>query len=562
VKAMFPFLMGILLTAFFLPGYSQETWEKEGAGEIKDLEIEITKERQIILPRANRYFEKVPPRPFEPIVPAITYQVRSFSLATPNYTPSIRPLRLKQEELGKLFGNYVSGGIGNYTSFLVEGSLATKRDKSKLLGVDFRWRGFGRGPVDDDNSANSNTHLRAYGKKINKGVTVSGGLNYNNNRGYFYGYTPGTDVDRELLKQVYETFSANGAVENTKKDQFNYRINAGYSYLRDAYVATEGEINLGFQGDYKLTDSTHLTLGADVFLINRQAPFSSRNLIRIQPAYTFVPIDKLSVTAGLNMAISNDVYPGSSDFHLYPHVKGRYAASQKVTLYATFTGNLDKVNLHTLASENLWLNAIPSMSHTNRTMELDVGMEATVGVKMSVRLGASVANLKNLYFYQAVNNVFDPSGVSAGIPFNKFDLIYDGTTRRFNPYAEATFVHSDAFRMTFRLDYFQYNTELLAQAWHRPSYRSDLRMDYNLYGKIFFQAGFIMQGGMKAFDPVSNLEVNLDAAIDLNLRVRYILSRQISAFIQMDNMIAREYPIFLGYPSRGFQALVGASWSF
>ena len=37
--------------------------EKENEGEIKDLEIEMTKERQVILPRANRLFEKVPPRP-------------------------------------------------------------------------------------------------------------------------------------------------------------------------------------------------------------------------------------------------------------------------------------------------------------------------------------------------------------------------------------------------------------------------------------------------------------------------------------------------------------------
>ena len=56
--------------------YGQEQWEKEGEGEIKDLEIEMTKERQLILPRATKYFEKVSPRPFEPIVPAITYDVK------------------------------------------------------------------------------------------------------------------------------------------------------------------------------------------------------------------------------------------------------------------------------------------------------------------------------------------------------------------------------------------------------------------------------------------------------------------------------------------------------
>ncbi len=554
----------VALTAVSFQAFGQETWEKEGAGEIKDMEIEITKDRQIILPRANRYFEKVPPRPFEPIMPAITYDVRKFSFATPNYTPTIRPLRLKQEELGKLYGNYISGGIGNYQSFFVEGSIATKRDKSKLIGADFYWRGFGKGPVDDNHSANSNTRLRIFGKKVTQAVTTSGDLSYNNDRGYFYGYTPGTDVDREKFKQVYETFAVKGAVENTKKGEFNYRLNGGYSYLRDAYVATEGEVSLGFLGDYKLSDTSHLSLAIDLFLINRKDSLytQSRNLIRIQPAYTFVPMDKLTITAGLNLAISNDIYPGSSDFRLYPHVKGRYAASDRVSLYAVVTGNLDKVSLHTLAAENFWLNSNNPMGHTNRAMELEGGMEAAVGSKFNVRLGASYASMKNMYFYQANRGAFDLAGISVGVPFNSFDLVYDGTTSRFNPYAEATVMHSQVFRTTLRVDYFQYNTELIARAWHRPSYRGDLRMFYNLYGKIFFQAGLIMQGGMKALDPVTSLELNLDAAVDLNFRARYFFSRQISAFIQLDNMLAKEYPIYLSYPSRGFQALVGATWSF
>ncbi|MEQ9414069.1 MAG: hypothetical protein RIF39_09570, partial [Cyclobacteriaceae bacterium] len=51
-----------------------EQWERDG--EIGDVEIEIVRERQIVLPRANRNFEKVPPRPSEPIKPEITYEFR------------------------------------------------------------------------------------------------------------------------------------------------------------------------------------------------------------------------------------------------------------------------------------------------------------------------------------------------------------------------------------------------------------------------------------------------------------------------------------------------------
>ncbi len=555
----------MLLLAFNLIAnlmYGQEQWEKEG--EIKDLEIEMTKERQLILPRANRYYEKIPARPFEPIVPAITYDVKRFSFASPNYTAVIRPLRLKQEELSKLYGNYVSGGIGNYTSFFVEGSVATKRDKNKLLGADFYWRGFGKGPVDDDHSASSVTRLTLFGKKVTENITTRGDLNYNNNRVYFYGFQPGTDVDREKLKQVYETFSAKASFENSKKGDFNYRVSGGYSYLRDAYLASEGEVSLGLKSDYALKGSSRLTLAVDVFLINRKDSLysQSRNLVRIQPAYEFLPLENLKITAGFNLALTNDDFPDAGSVHIYPHVTGRYTSNERVTFYAGFSGNMDKVNLHTLSTENPWLNSNNPITHTNRQFELDGGMESSLGNKLTTKFGLSFASLKNLYFYQNIRDGFDPAGQLVGIPFDKFDLAYDNTTGRLNPYGEATYTQSEVFSAAFRFDYFQYTTEAITQPWHRPTYRGDLQMRYNLFDKVLLQAGVVAQGGMKALDPVNGQTVALDPAFDVNLRGRYFFSKQISAFIHLDNLLSNQYPLYLSYPARGFQAMVGASWSF
>ncbi len=132
-----PFLIASLVMFAVLGAFGQETWEKEGEGEIKDLEIELTKERQLTLPRANRYFEKVPPRAFEPIVPAITYDVRSFSFKSPNFIPAIRPLRVKQEELARGQRDFFS--CGSPYVFRDDGSRAGQMGGSAgvggLLGV-------------------------------------------------------------------------------------------------------------------------------------------------------------------------------------------------------------------------------------------------------------------------------------------------------------------------------------------------------------------------------------------------------------------------------------------
>jgi hypothetical protein len=545
---------------------AQETWEKEGEGEIKDLTIEFTKERQLILPRANRYFEKVPPRPFEPIVPAITYEFSTYSYTSPNYVPVIRPLRIRQEELPKVYGNYISAGIGNLTSFMVDGSVATKRDKVKMAGADFFWRSFGKGPVDGDNSAQSDTRISLFGKTATDGAFLGGDLNYVNQRGYFYGYAPGSDPDRDKIKQVYETLSAHLSIENRKPGDIAYRLNAGYSQMQDAFVSSEREFSVNLLAKYKTKTQSQFLLGFDAWFIRREDSLFSqpRNLVQLRPAYEFKAGDKLTLTAGVNVAFTNESGQGTGAsipaVNFYPNLVADYRVNEQVSVYAKLTGNLDKVSLHTLAAENFWLGSNNPMLHTNRSLELDAGVSAAAN-KLRGRIGVSYARLNQLYFYRADRSSFDLAGTPIGISFDRFQLDYDNTFR-FNPYVEGSYTFADLLTATLRADYFQYSTATLAEAWHRPTYRGDFRVQYNLFNKIHLQAGLLFQGGMKAEEPGTGVVKTLSAAVDLNLKARYFISRQLSAFVQLDNLLANQYPIYFNYPSRGFQALVGASWSF
>src|SRR5690348_1651118 len=90
---------------------AQQEWE---SGEIKDVQIEIVKDRQIILPQANRLFEKIPPRPVESTQQLMSYNFKAFNFSTPELSPVLRPLRLKQEDPSQAYRGYISGGYGNY----------------------------------------------------------------------------------------------------------------------------------------------------------------------------------------------------------------------------------------------------------------------------------------------------------------------------------------------------------------------------------------------------------------------------------------------------------------
>ena len=552
-KVLSKVVVGALL--FLIPtlGLSQEQWESEG--EIENVEIEIIKERQIVLPRANRNFEKVPPRPVEPINPEITYEFTNLKFNTSDYNPQIRPLRLKQEDISKIYGNYVSAGIGNYSSPYLEAWVNSKRDKNKFYGAHFYHHSFGKGPIYDESSGSTNSYVSIFGKSYSKALVTSGNINYENRGGYFYGYKPLNTADQGAQRQSYNISSFGVGIENVKPADFNFGLNAGFSYLDDYYEAKESEVALNFKSEYSTSEKSKIDFASDYFLLARKDALrdaAPRHLLKIKPAYKFEAVDKLWLTIGLNTAVENDTLGQSNSFHVYPNLKADYRLGESVDAYAGVTGDMDKVSLHALSSENLWVDKNLDIFHTNRSIDFFGGLKGKLGRKAGFGVGLSYANLKGLYFYQ-----------NSSVNRAKFDVIYDnGNTQRTNFFAELNFVHAEVVKMNLRGDYFSYSTDQLPEAYHRPTYRVAYNSTYNIYKKLLLNVDFIAQGGIKAYDNETLKVVELKAALDLNLKVDYFVSKQFSVFLKFNNLLSNQYQVYLNYPVRGFQAMGGISWSF
>src|SRR5688572_9953182 len=143
----------LLTIAIILINISWAHAQEWDSGEIKDVEIEIVKDRQILLAKANRLFEKIPPRPMDPSKPEVAYSFKAFNFSTPELNPALRPLRLKQEDPTPAYRGYVSAGYGNYSTPYLEAFITSKQDKKKLIGAHALFNKSGKGPVDGKNSA-------------------------------------------------------------------------------------------------------------------------------------------------------------------------------------------------------------------------------------------------------------------------------------------------------------------------------------------------------------------------------------------------------------------------
>lgn len=553
----------------------QQVSYAQGQGEIESVQFEIVTEKKIVLPQANRNFEKVAPRPVEPIKPEITYEFKNLSFKTNDYNPVIRPLRLQNESLAKLYNNYISGGIGNFASPYLSAHVTSKRDRKKFVGASVYHRSFGNGAVDEDFSASSISQFRLFGNSFGKSITLSGFADYNLLGTHFYGY-PVKPSERSAIRQTYSIFSLGGNISNSESGDFNYQLGSSFSFLNDHLQAKESELKFDFTSDYAINRSAKLIVNADYFLMARKDELREakpRHLLRSTVGYRWSPLEELTLTAGARVAYNSDTLGDSKSLHLYPHLHASYEVSRKVEAYASLTGDVDRVSLHTLSNENNWVQANLDIFNTNRAIEFAAGVKGKLG-KVVIHSGASVANLKNLYFYQN-----DPANVA------RFKVYYDtDATQRVNLFGEMGWMHGTKLKFKLRGDLFAYSTDIVQKvtktspfasavpsekevALHRPMWRAGGDLQYSVYDKILLSASLIAQGGMRAIDfTQSNATtlrvVEINPAIDLNFGADYLVSKQFSIFIKLNNVLNNEYNLYLRYPVRGFQALGGVSWSF
>ncbi|WP_276373387.1 hypothetical protein [Chryseolinea sp. H1M3-3] len=545
----------LLMLFLFDTAFAQDPKKQWTDGEIENVEIEIMNEREITLPDANRNFEKIPPRPSEPIKPPITYDFQSFNFQAPQINPQIRPLKLKQENPSNVYGGFVRVGYGNYVSPLLEAYYNTRRDKNKLVGAHLYHTSSDKGPVDDRNSGTGSSGLSVFGRSFTKGISLSGNAGFENRTTHFYGYPEGTEVEASSIKQSYNLLKIAGALSNAKNSDFSYKLGAGVSHLTDKYDAKETEFDVEFSSAYEISEDSKINLKGDYFFINRKdenVEKKARSLFVVSPSFAFVPVEDLKVSVGFIAAFENDTI-NSKSVHVYPDIKAAYPISPSVEAFASLSGGMEKVSLQTLSYENIWLAPNVPIFHTNKTIDFNVGLKAKLGNKITAHSGLAVANLKNWYYF--VNTTADQA---------KFTTVYDGGsgTKRANLYGALSFVQSEVAKFMLRADLYRYSTARIGEPWHRPTYKVTANAFYNLYEKFLFNVDIIAQGGMKAQEPITNNTIKLDAAFDLNFKTEYLFSESFSAFIQLNNIASSKYPVFLYYPVRGFQIMGGITWSF
>jgi hypothetical protein len=215
--------------------------------EIGNEEINITKERQVELQKANRIFDKIPPIVNEKKQVKMNYSFydrKPTAVEETKFIPNVVNPLAKKSTLDDVIGfkNYFKIGFGNFGRIFGETYINSDQNKKLVYGISAFHNSTKRGPVDDENSASSFNKIKLDGKYHQKNYELKMDVGYERRNYYFYGYdtTQNFDYKPEDLRQTINLYSFAATFENTNpKPKVDYSLSTGIKNLTDNYNASE-----------------------------------------------------------------------------------------------------------------------------------------------------------------------------------------------------------------------------------------------------------------------------------------------------------------------------------
>ncbi|MCX2679557.1 TonB-dependent receptor [Galbibacter sp. EGI 63066] len=576
-----PIILSVLLVltaSFSAIAQEKETDEKEEEEGIGTEVVDVVKSYTPTISDANKIQEK--PSLNDSITTTkknIDYTIFSVPVAS-TFTPSKgKATTLKKAAREQLYNSYLSLGLGNYNTALVDFYTSRDFNRDETFDVLFNHHS-SQGDIDgvvlDNNFFDTalELHYRQRNRYMNWGVF--GGIQhqiYN-----WYGLPPDRvdEADNIDERQNYFTGVVGGDLEFEDSyfkggriyyrffnDRFKTGENRAVMTPKFQFPAGEEMINIDLILDY-------VGGNFDRFYTNEDQLDYSNALVGVTPGIQILG-DDVTVNLGASVFYNHDLESSNNDVFFYPDVSVSYdIVNEYVTAYGGVDGQLKQNSFYDFAQENPYISPTVEIMPTDQQYNAYVGVKGRFLPKVGYNLKGSYINENHKPLYRSNSFYTGPdSGVNNAEGYaygNSFGVIYDDVTT-ISVFGEVTVDLEDDFSLGVNAEFFDYNTEDQAEAWNLPIVKSSLFFDYQIAKWSVGANVFYVGQREDHIDSPSFLEsriVNLEGYFDINANLGYEINKQWSAFIRANNIGNSQYERMVYYPVQGVQIMAGAAFKF
>ncbi len=486
--------------------------------------------------------------------PMFMYSLPDISMAVSPTIYTIKPISLGTMLLPQLKNNYSRLGFGNYFTPVFEIYYNSLRNKNWNNGILLKHHSSNG---DKNFNTFSNNSISAYSKYFIGKNSISADVLYHRNVAHIYGFPNSLNPlpAEDTTKLIYNSTELNFAYETLHNDSNDLKVKilSNYNYFSNS--KSKSEYNFKLAANFsKLKDGIPYELFTAINSIHYFVKDSGyqRTFFDLNPKATLAG-ENFYIKAGVKIFYFSDNL--DSKLYFLPLAEIAYRIMQnKMTVYTGIGGDLQRNTFRSIATENPFV-AIPIFENTVNTFEMYLGLKGHLGSGTSYLFSANIANVNNMLFYVQDSNNFSQ------LP------IYDKGTITLTTYtAEINHHFSEKIRIGLTSKVYEYSMSKLASPFSRPTVESKINATYNIGDKFYLHTDIFYVG--ERISGISNLSnqnyyaFKLNPFVDLNCGIDYRYNKNVSAFINFNNIASVRYQRWYNYDVYGFNALGGLTLTF
>lgn len=499
--------------------------------------------------------------------PVFKYDVDVKKYNTVFTSTPIKPVKIKDDNIKKLYRGFIKGGYGTHNTPYAEIFYNALRSKEFDAGFHFRHLSSMGKIKNYGYSDNSSNGFSLYGKKFIDAGILNAELGFDRKMVHYYGYDRNETVySKRETKQRFADFA--GKIDftnnNTDKNSWDYGVGLAfnnYGAKRNADKTSETGFNLnGNLGKYFNDNYASLNLKLDYTKTEQpdgiyqsgDFPNPVNNLVfKLHPRYKINVYD-FDLTFGVNLEAES---VEESKMHLYPYAEARYKVAQDVlSVYGSVSGGVIKNSYKSITTENPFTDNFIFPGNSNNKLEFKAGTDIKLDKEISFNGYVSFSRVTDKLFFYNIPRT--------GGEYVTFTNLYDDADI-LKLHGGLQFLQSDKMQLGLYATYQNIKTDEFVKPWYIPTVVTGLTGNYTMQDKVIIKADLFFNGSQFAPDETGEKEfVKLDGWVDANLCVEYRYSKLLSVFAQVNNIASQQYFRWYNYPSYRFSAMGGFTYSF
>ena len=493
------------------------------------------------------------------------------------------PLKLQKQEATFFYNSYVSGGLGNKSSFLLDAAMMLPLDRSQGLGFDFRRSAVSGVEGTLLPSDQSRTTLNLLHQYKTKSLNVNSDFRFDRQNHNFYGISEGdrTNFDSSPTDNTDAKQHLNYLSIRSKWQWYESPFSKLYfntSITTDYFDTTENILKINTQMRFPLFGKfLEVTPGFQLVNTDFKTAYYSDEPLSFKEGLTDLEIQFLNIGKKLKFRVGTHAFYAlgndnkKSAVFVYPKFELSYSPkSQKMIPFINYQGHYDLNSFTSFSLQNPYVSPTLRLESTEVLHEGKIGFNATPGSGLRFRFAAVYSKSNRHPLFKRLP--FDLK--SSEVPFrlaNTYGIVYDEIEKK-GLETSISLRFNENNKLTLETRYSDYQSTVEKHAWNLPAIEIDLKGNFRFGQKLFVQfiGNYIGKREVAAWDVFLNqpLEDALEGTATLSdvfsvfSNVTYKLNSSWDVFYEAKVRLGKETARWAHYENHSQLHLVGIRYKF